>query len=263
MKHIENIERLLEKGHTEDAWEALDNLLTLGPNNVAALKLKAFLYKGQGRFAEEEGLWHKIYDIDNEDLEALEFIQKRQLEDREHYYFTDDLPDGGRRFLAYPRSLVKISIIGLMGCLAFLMLTRVIEQNQWTNGPIIILISFFFLVISPWVAIIWTWSHSIRSVEINKSGIEVTTRFKSFPFKWNELDRICLAYSPDPNEPDLRLVLLPKSPYTRPIEIDMNEESSAIRARIHLITEISTSYYPIGYEDHSKLELENKSTLTF
>ena len=43
MMHVKQITEIIDAGATEEAQEALEQLLSLGPNNTAALKLKARL----------------------------------------------------------------------------------------------------------------------------------------------------------------------------------------------------------------------------
>ena len=52
MMHVKQIKNLVEAGESSRALEALDNLLALGPSNMEALKLKAYLLSQQGRFRE-------------------------------------------------------------------------------------------------------------------------------------------------------------------------------------------------------------------
>src|SRR4051812_29827081 len=123
MLHVKQIRAVIEAGEADQAHQALDQLLALGPNNTDALKLRASLLEHEGRFAAEAKIWEKIAVIDREDADAVAFLLRRQLEDREHFYFTDDVPGGGRRFMAYPRRLINHSALGLAGCVGFLVAT--------------------------------------------------------------------------------------------------------------------------------------------
>lgn len=238
MRHVTAIRQLLDQGQRAEAKSALEDLLSIGPSNLEALKLKALLYAGEGRFPEEEKVWLRILEIDREDPDAIQFIIKKQIEDREHYYFTDDLTGGGRRFLAYPRLLIRISMLGLIGCVSFLMLTRVLEAYPDFNRPEFVLSAFGVMVISPWLGILWTYFRSVRSVSVTRLGLEVATRTRAFRFTWAELGTVSLSHSQDPNEPNLRLVLIPRDQKNRCIIIDLNEETSAIRARTHFVHEL-------------------------
>ncbi len=263
MQHVSAIEKLIENGQTEEAKDSLVQLLELGPNNIMALKLLASLYVQQGKFEEEEQTWRRIFEIDNEDEDAIEFYQRAQLEDREHYYFTDILPEGGRRFIAYPRSLIQISLLGLIGCIAFLMLTRLASDEAVMKSPVAIMVSFLILVISPWIGIIYTWAKSLRAVNINESSIEFTTRFKSFRFDWDKIEKISLAHSQHPQDNELRLVIVPRPKANTPlVSIDFREDSSSIRARRYLINEIRGYHDLIDYDVLEQLDLDKRKTIT-
>jgi tetratricopeptide (TPR) repeat protein len=262
MKHVTHIRKIVEKGHLEEAHKAIEELLELGPKNLEALKLKAALFDHVGRFEDEELLWRRIIDIDSEDEDAIQYFQKAQLEDREHYYFTDPLPGGGRRFLAYPRTLVSVSFIGLIGCVSFLLLTRANGQ-MITQSPFLLLAAFLLMVVSPWLAIIWLYVRTIRSINVTSAALEVCTRFKTFRYPWPEIQQICLAHSGEPAEGELKLMILPLEKSTLPMSIDFAEATSAVRARRHLIQEIRDYFQDIRYEQMDSLPVDNRSIRRF
>ncbi|MBF0442946.1 MAG: hypothetical protein HQK54_13650, partial [Oligoflexales bacterium] len=216
-----------------------------------------------GRFNEEARIWLRIYEIDNEDEDAIEYIEKKQMEDRERYYFTDDIPGGGKRFLAYPRSLIRVSLLGLAGCVLFLILTRMTEIYQVGGSSAIISVAFFLLVISPWFGIMYIYSKAIYTVTVDFHGIEVATRFKAYKYKWSELEKICLSNSRDSVSPNLRLILLPANEKEKPISIDMNEDTSAIKARTYLTSEIDMFYGKLSYENYKNLNLDKRKPINF
>jgi tetratricopeptide (TPR) repeat protein len=258
--HIKQIQEMVDQGETTEALSALENLLLIGPNNIAGLKLRAMLYEQEGRFKQEAEIWDKIVTVDNEDFDAINYLYRRQIEDREHFYFTDDLPEGGRRYLAYPRSLVNTSIIGLLGCIFFLVLSR--TNTPIAQNPQLSLVAFGVLVMLPWLAIIFTWIKSIKHVCVNNKGISVATRLKELHFMWNDLDNVTLAHSHDPDNPRLALVLTPKDEDLPNIEIDLDSSRSAIRARSYLVKEISVIYHRFSYTHTSEIP-ERKKTLKY
>lgn len=242
MRHIGAIKKMMEEGQVDQAKEALENLLELGPHNLEALKMKAALYAAEGRFLEEEKTWHQIIEISHDDEDALEFIQQRQID----FYFTDDLPGGGRRFLAYPQAFVKISLLGLLGCITFLLVTRLVEQKQWSLSPEVLFLTFLVLVISPWVGILYTWVKSLKNITISFEGLRVESRLKSHHFPWEDLKGIYLVYNQNPLDPELQLVLTPKDDQKTSVAIDLSEGSSSIRARSFLVNEVSA--HSLGVE---------------
>ena len=252
MKHLSSIRNLMEEGQVVEAKTALENLLELGPHNLEALKIKASIFAAEGKFKEEEKIWHQILELTPDDEDAIEYIQQRQID----FYFTDDLPGGARRFLAYPRALVKISLIGLMCCMSFLMLTKVSEEKAWGMTPELIYLAFLLLVICPWIGIIYTWSRSLKNVVTSYEGIEVAARFKNYAYKWNELKEVCLVSAFNPFEPDLRLLIVPMKNGHNPISIDLNEESTSIRARSFLINELLNHYPNARYVCEKELTIQ-------
>jgi tetratricopeptide (TPR) repeat protein len=263
MKHVTAIKAYIAKGDTQEAYSALDNLLALGPNNIEALKLQAMLYNAEGRYTEETTVWHKVLTIDNEDIDAITFMLKLQNEDREHYYFTDDLTGGARRYMAYPRTLVTTSMIGLFGCMSFLTLSRLAEKYPELGEAKVMLANFFLMVICPWFAIIWTYLRGMKSITVSKLGIEIATRLKLIKHNWAELSSVSLAHSKDPENPELVLVLVPKNEEQNTICIDMNEDSSSVRARSYLLREIASYARPFSRNNLADLKLVKAKTLRF
>ena len=262
MRHVNAIEKLIEDGQVTEAFDSLEQLLALGPNNVEALKLLASLFLYQGRFDEEADAWRRVFEVDSEDPDAIDFFQKAQIEDREHYYFTDLLPDGGRRFIAYPRSLIQVSMLGLVGCIGFLILTRWSAGEKLAESPMTIMSAFIIMVIGPWLAIIYTWAKSLRSVNINSEKIVFATRFRSFGLEWNQIDKVTLAHSQNPGDDILKLVVIPKNqgPKHRAITVDFTAARSPIRARRYLINEIKSHSKLIEYDVYETLGLDKEST---
>lgn len=263
MKHVKAIEQLIDEGQVPEAYSSLEELLAIGPNNVQALKLLASLYVHEGRFDKEEESWRRIIDIDNEDEDAIEYFQKSQLEDREHYYFTDVLPGGGRRFIAYPRSLVNISLLGLLGCISFLILTRMSTEQEMLNSPIAVMLCFLILVLSPWVGIIYSWSKSLKSISITSDSLEVQTRFRNISYSWERLEKVTLAHSKNPNDEELRLVIIPqdRNKDMPAVTIDFNEDTSSIRARRYLINEIRNFHQDVDYTILEEISLGKKDSV--
>jgi len=261
--HVKQITEIIDAGATEEAQEALEQLLSLGPNNTAALKLKARLYEHAGRFQEESKVWDRIATIDREDPDAVAYLLRRQVEDREHFYFTDEVPGGGRRFVAYPRSLVQLSALGLLGCVTFLLTTRLSSLYPVLASAEIMLSSFGLLVMMPWVAIIAVYVRSIRYVAVAPSGITVGTRLRRYSFNWADLSRVCLVQSQRPKGPRLSLMLLPKNPATRPVEIDLTQNSTAIRARTYLLQDIARFHSEPEYLKRETLDLGKARPTSF
>ncbi|MCX6110143.1 MAG: hypothetical protein NTZ90_11150 [Proteobacteria bacterium] len=247
MKHVKQIAEIIDAGATTEAHLALDQLLALGPQNTAALKLRARLLEMEGRFSDEALIWDRIATIDREDEDAVAYLFRRQKEDREHFYFTDDVAGGGRRFTACPNSLITFSAIGLVGCLAFLAMTHFADATALLADPRMMLSIFAICVVMPWVAIVLIYLRCLRFVIVTPAGITISTRLKTHQFSWNELGTVSLAHNLSGKSPRLWLTLEPKDEQTRPVHIDMTLGSTALRARAYLIREITRHHAEPDY----------------
>lgn len=264
MLHVKQIREIVDAGRNSEAHDALDQLLTLGPNNLEALKLRARLYEFEGRFADEAKVWERIATVDAEDPDAVQYLMRRQLEDREHFYFTDDLPGGGRRFMAYPRNLINTSALGLLGCIAFLLATRVSSRIPWLSEPPMLLTMFALFVLLPWLTIVTTYLSCIKSVSVSTRGVTIATRIRQLEFNWADLEKVCLAHSlASGGHARLSLVFVPKDRSVHPVEIDLNHSSTAIRARSYLVREIARSFAEPEYLRRESLGLEKRKVSTF
>ena len=263
MLHVKEITKIIDDGGTDEAHDALEQLLALGPNNTSALKLKARLFENSGRFREEGKVWDRIAAIDREDPDAVAYLLRRQVEDREHFYFTDEVSGGGRRFIAYPRSLVQLSVIGLIGCISFLLTTRLSVLFPALAAPEMMLPSFAVLVMLPWVAIIAVYVRAIRHVTVSPTGISVATRLRSVSYHWTELSRVCLVQSMRPKGARLALMLVPKDSASQPVEIDLTQGTTAIRARSYLLQDITRFFNEPEYLKRENLSLGTVRVASF
>ncbi len=239
MQHVKQIQTIVDAGDHDKAHDALDQLLSLGPKNTQALKLRAALFEAEGRFNDEAKVWHRIATIDREDPDAVDYFLRRQIEDREHFYFTDDLPGGERRFMAYPKALIRNSALGLLGCLSFLVSTRFALYYPILGEPQVMLGLFCFFVMVPWVMIASVYLLSLKSITVGIDRITLATRLKSTSLEWKEVEKACLARKHTTKGSQLTLVIVPKDKEKKALEVDLNYHSSPIRARSYLVNEIS------------------------
>lgn len=265
MKHVSAVRDLFSEGKSEEAEDALDNLLALGPSNIEALKIKAALLGKKGQLAEEAEIWLKISQIDSEDPDAHEFLLRLQMEERERYFFTEIVADEGRRFFAYPKKLFHISVAGLVGCVAFLFISSSpgYEGQLTPESLAVITASFVLLVVCPWLAILYLYFKSLKTLTISKAGVEITTRLKSLSYTWNELKSVHIAYGALAGGSEVRLVLVPSKDQDPRIEIDLSAETSALKAKNQLIHELQKSCASLTFvpdTDPSHIALASKSS---
>ncbi len=258
MIHMKQIQSYVDQGMVEQAEQALDNLLELGPKNTEAMKLRALLFERSGRFMQESKMWERVGHIDSEDQDYLRYLERRQSEERERFYFTDELPDGGRRFLAYPRGVVYSATAALLGCLFFLIYARTASaadpRNQTTTLSV-----FALCVLAPWIAIGIAYLRSIKSVSVDAKGIEIAMRFRDVTIAWSDVANAWVVHQFGPRNPQLALVLVPKDASAKTISIDLMQETTAIRARSHFLRDVEKHFKGVSavrlneiFEQHLK-----------
>jgi tetratricopeptide (TPR) repeat protein len=265
MMHVKQITNLIQDGKASEAEGALEQLLALGPKNVEALKLKSTILSSQGRFDEELEIWTRILKTDNEDQDAIHWLQERHLEEQEHRYFSDHVAGGGYHYLTYQRGLLRPMVFGLIGSLSFTFFTNAaVTQAPRLASSEIIITSFFFIVFLPLVFVIKAYLTTMHALHLDSSGICVSTRLKSYKYKWEELADICLSFETSANKSDLALSLIPKDPARSALEIDLNPDETSIRSRHHLIENITSTFKKPSPRPRSTLEgLKNRKTKRF
>lgn len=247
MLHVKEIRDLVLLGQQDQALAALDNLLELGPKNVEALKLKALIFSQRGSFKEEEEIWSRIIQQDNEDEDGIDFLYRRHMEEREHFYFTDDVPQG-RRYLAYPKNLMNLTLFLLAGCLLFLTISGYSRKYLFLAEPRVILAFFGTLVILPIIGIFYHYLFALRDVRIGTAGITFQTLLKSYTYSWQDVPNVYLTSRfYNPGEIKLFLVMLSSDPSKKSIELDLSPETSSIRARTFFIGDIKRFIPKLNY----------------
>jgi hypothetical protein len=247
MKNVAEIINIAESGDLAGAHQALDQLLAMGPGNIEALKLRARLFEVAGRFLQESKIWEQVARIDRDDTDLAAYIARRQGEDREHFYFTDTIPNGGKRFIAFPRRMIKAATIGLVGCVTFLIMARLATIYPVLNHPFIMLSAFTGLVISPWIAILVSYSKSLRYINVSKDGLEIATRFRLHKMPWNTVEQVYLAQDDRHDTYKLSLVVTRRGQDDAAFELDFNENSTSIRARSYFVREIMNAWGEPNY----------------
>jgi tetratricopeptide (TPR) repeat protein len=261
MRNVAEIQNLAENGDLSGAHQALDGLLEMGPRNVEALKLRARLFEVAGKFQQEAKIWEQVAKIDREDSDLEQYIVRRQSEDRENFYFTDALPGGGKRFIAFPRKMVRAASIGLVGCIVFLGMARLSQVYPILNHPVIMLSAFAALVISPWLAILISYAKSLRFVSVSRQGIEIATRFKVHKFEWSDVDQIYLAQDDRHDTYQLSILIMGRNADQPCFEMDFNENTTPIRARSYFVRELIASWGEPNYVARKTVNTDGRRTI--
>jgi tetratricopeptide (TPR) repeat protein len=254
MLHVKQIETLVDEGAHSDAHQALDQLLALGPQNTAALKLRAQLLDYAGRFDEESRIWDKIAGIDPEDEDAVNYYFNRQIEDREAFYFTDDLPGGGRRYLAQPKALIQSAVYLLFSCLTFVYLAAgAVKQWPVLGTPPVFLPLFAGLVILPCAYVLFLYMRSLKAVSVSSAGITISSRLRRYHFAWPEIKEVALASSFTNQKAELHLVVVPTVETAPRVLVDLGLHSTPIRARSYLVRDIQRHFQDPVYRQLSEI----------
>jgi hypothetical protein len=261
MKNVAEIINIAEAGDLSGAHQALDGLLSMGPNNIEALKLRARLFEVSGQFQQEAKIWEQVAKIDRDDTDLSDYINRRQTEDRENFYFTDTLPGGGKRFMAFPRRMVRAASIGLIGCLLFLGMARLASIYPLLNHPVVMLGSFAALVIAPWISILISYTRSLRYINVTKDGMEIATRFRTHRLPWSNVEHVYLAQDDRHETYRLSLVVIPRDTSHHYFEMEFNENTTPIRARSYLVREIINSWGEPNYASRRAVKTEGRRTI--
>ena len=254
----------MDSGDRVGALDALENLLTLGPSNTEALKMKAYLMESSGRFDAEYKIWQRILEIDDEDQEALDYLFRRQMEDREHFHFTEKLKTGGRRFHAYPKGLLGSSIYMIGGVTLFLVLARAASVftplQNWFFAVMTIIVCLF----GPIFYLAYQLLFTLKSVEVDQNSFRTSTRFKRRELLWSQIKQITLCQVQNPNlSESLGMIVIPKDEQSKAIHINLDTYEATIRARNYFLRDIS-EHHEISYDiDFKELSLSKKDIQSY
>lgn len=262
MIHLKEIEELLVIGNLAEARTALEHLLSLGPKNISALKLKGRLCAAEGRFHEENRVWESVIDADNADFDAMYFFHQRFLEEQECFYFSDPLPGGGRKFIAYPRRLIASSFVGLIGCCLFLLLNSFAQRYYLLSSPAVSFGAFGIFVLVPWLFILFNYFAALRDIVVTPDYIKVSTRIHSYTLYREDISAIYLANRIVDGQGCLTLILVAPS-LENAIGIDLSRESTSVRARFSLLREVCILFGEPIYSAWDEVPTEGKKTLFF
>ncbi len=253
---IKGAKALINRGSLRQAHRAVDRLLAMGPNNLSMLKLKGLLLAREGRFDEEAQVWQQIFELYHEDEDAFHFFRHLDLEERFNFYFSDYLPGGGRRFLTQPQSVLNASVLGVAGCLLFLLIHSWGLSYRLLALPLISVIFFFLLVLIPWVAIFMVYLASLREITLTREGIRFVTKLKLISWRWDEISSVYLAHSLTAYSHSLSMVFQPKNTSLSALEIDLTKESTPIRAPSFFVREVFQHFPKPQYVNREQLHHE-------
>ncbi len=263
MIHVNAIRKFVDDGEFDQAHDAIENLLALGPNNLEALKLQAQIYAARGEIDLELQVWGRVLEIDREDADGINFLLQQQIEDREHFYFTDELPGGARRYLCYPRSFIHISLLGLIGCVCFFALRSLSVRYPVLSEQNVLLASFAALVLAPWLGIIYVWIRSLKSVVVHKEGINLETRFGTKRYRWKEQSQVALVHKINDDHSSIHLVLVPADANAKALKLNLTPGACSIKARSYLMRDVANRCVGFRRLEESEVDLAKYSVKTY
>lgn len=263
IKKISQIKSLIDAGELDSAEKALDLILEFGPTNLKALKLKALIFSQKGLFSKEYDLWCKIVSLDFEDQDAARYFELYYLEEREKFYFTDLVPEGGRRFLLHPRALLESCGSGFISCLAFLLLSQYSSYYYFLKLPFISIFLFLLFVILPWFFIIHSYVTMPGDVWITSKKFMITSRFKQLSLNWGDIEGVYVVHKLRKHSFALSVLIVPNDKEKEVIEVDISSDNSIVKARRFFLTEILSFYDKVEYISQEKVKTPHSKSIIF
>ena len=235
MKHLSEIKSLINLGDSKAAMEALDSLLCLAPKNSEALRLKADILDSWGRFEDSFLILRKMVDVSSLSDESIYFVNKRGLDDRTSLIYSD-VTNEGRVFYPFPLKQVVISLLGVLGCIGFLLISpnymQPNEDNQWAK----IGLFFFLLVMLPWFALIVSHLKGIKKIVVGMRGLKIVRGTRVTEIPWNDVGCVIVEHDNDSNKDHLKLQLYRSGPTSSLLEeLDISRANSVVKARRHFV----------------------------
>ena len=263
IKKLAKIKDFLNEGRQVEAEIALELFLKFGPQNLEALKLKAFLFSQKGLFAKEYEMWLQIALLAPEDLDVIRYFEEHFLEEKERFYFTDITPDGGRRFLLHPKDLLEACGTGFVSCLVFLFLSSIPIFSHFLSLPFVSLFFVGIFVLFPWFGIIWAYFKMPGDIHISPSGFLLSGRAKQRSLPWGEIEEIYVAHKLRKYTFSLDIIVVPKDKSKGVLSIDISHERSIVKARRFFLAEILSHFPEVKYLNQDRLNLKSFTVNSF
>ena len=245
MKHINTALELIDNGKTSEAMDVLENLMALAPRNPEALRLKARILDGWGRFDDSTRILQAASQAGAVSEDLVKDIEARAFEEREALVYSELTPEG-RCFFAYPAEVIWISGLGFLGCAGFLTLSP-----RWVSDGAVhmveLLWTFFICVVIPWMALMTVHMRGIKRIYVGSQVLKVCWRFRELAIPWRAVKYAVIESDPDPHVAHLRLKLFADDPQTPLIDFDISQRSSVVRARRHFVRSVVTYVDTVCY----------------
>lgn len=237
MKHVKEANALLESGDAPAALVILEDILSLAPRNSEALRLKARILDGWGRFDESLHVLHALSQVPSLNEAELADIEARALEEKESIVYSE-LSMEGRWYFAFPAAQVWISLYGFVGCAAFLLLSPGLLSGG-TENFLELAAAFGLFVVLPWIALLVVHMTGVKRILVGITGIRVCHRFREVNYPWSSFAKAVVEYDRDIKKGYLRLHLYSADGGKEPsLSLDISQKGAVVKARRHFVRNV-------------------------
>lgn len=260
MKHLKEAKQLYMLGDSKGALEIIENVLALSPKNTEALAIKSMILDSWGHFEESLHILQKISNYSQIDDEgATTMLDQRLIEDRDALIYSK-LTEDGRWYFSFSPLQVFIAVFGLVGCILFLISSPLYFQKD--NNFIFLGLSFFILVLFPWLLLFILHFQGVKKVLLGLQGISVYYGFLKQFARWDEIGSAVVEYDPDLNKNYLHLLLYDAKGENVLFDFNISQKKSDIFARRHFVKAILAQIKTVTYVEHPESVVANAVELT-
>lgn len=237
MKHVKDAQEILDKGDSAGAMVVLENLLGLAPRNPDALRLKALILDGWGRFDDSLNVFKTLSQLPSISDAGLKDLENCSAEEKEAFVYSE-LTSEGRWYFAFPKSQVWISLYGFVGCGLFLLISPG-WLSQGADGFAQLILGFFLFVLAPWLALMVVHCVGVKKILVGIQGIRLCKRFSEKQYTWQQLQLAMVEHDNDISKNTLSLSLYEKVDDKEPIlTFNISKDNCVVRARRHFVRNI-------------------------
>jgi hypothetical protein len=237
MKHTKDALKLVATGDGDGALSILENLLSLAPQNHEGLRLKAEILDARGRFDESLKVLHQLSQSRGLDADSIKILEERATEEKEALVFSE-LTSEGRWYFSFPSSQVWVSLMGFLGCAAFLILAPQL-LGEGFDRFYEMTFAFCFLVILPWIGLISLHVFGVKKILVSGQGLKICRRFSHSVVPWKMISSLVVEYDKNPKTGHLKLLFNGLEKGAPPfLRLDISEKNAVVKARRHFVRNI-------------------------
>lgn len=242
MRHVKDAQTYLKQGDSVRAHEVVEGLLSLAPRNPEALRLKAEILDGWGRFEESLKTLQVLSQVNALPDACVRDLERRSFEEREAIIYSELAPEG-RWYFALPVAQFWISLVWFVGSALFLILgVNLVNEGPESAGRLTL--AFVLFVGLPLVAFLIMHAIGVKRILIGLKGITVCTRFREDNLSWEKVACAVVEYDKDPHVDHLKLHVYAEGKKEKPhFSFDISRRRSVVKARRHFVRNI------LGYVD--------------